>query len=447
MSTLQQATALHNQGKTAEAEIAYKAVLAKNPREADALLNLAVLLAARAEYTEAESLLKKMIAAHPKLPHGHFFHGNLLFQLGRYDAAIPPLTRAATLNPNDAEAARLLGSALDLCGRETEAITVFDRYCRLQPANAALTRFTMAQLHLRIGNYVQGWELYESRWQLAEYQSSIRGFTQPMWLGDVPVAGKTILIHPEQGFGDMLQFCRYAPLLEAMGARVIVETKAPLLALMRSLSPTLTLVKQGDPLPPFDLHCPVMSLPHAFKTTLDTIPATVPYLSPSAEKIAHWRSQLGPKTRPRIGLVWSGSLTSPVNVPRSVPFAELAPLLALPFEFHSLQKDFRPEERAAIEAMPELIRHGETVTSFEDTAAIIGEMDLVISTCTSLAHLTGALGKPLWMMLHDRADFRWLLTRNDSPWYPTARLFRQTKRDDWSNVIGSVIEALETLHS
>lgn len=479
---MQKAVALHQQGDLDGAEILYRGILEASPAEPDALLNLSTLHGQRGELEKAETLLAKLTLVHPKLAQGQFAFGNILFRQGKpkeaadrfaqavklapndlaahtnnaklqydtgnYAAAIPSLKFLLKRDPQNAEIELNLGMAHEFLDQYREAIDSYDRYRALVPAKWALATFTMAQHELLIGNYERGLELFEHRWQLDEFKPAIRQFGAPLWLGDENLKGKTILITPEQGFGDTLQFARYVPLLEKMGANVLLEVKPPLMSLTRSLSSTMTLIEHGKPLPHYDFHCPVMSLPRAFRTTLETIPNTVPYLSVSEEKKRHWSSKLGPKTKPRIGLVWSGAPTNFLNQRRSVPLAELVPLFELPFEFHSLQKDILVEDRLALSILTDqnkLQMHGETVETFEDTAAIVEEMDLIISTCTSLSHLAGSLAKPLWMLLSDRPDWRWHLGRSDSPWYPTAKLFRQRTRDDWSSVIEQVIEALNTL--
>lgn len=334
------------------------------------------------------------------------------------------------------------GMDLESAGNYLEAIAAYREYAALVPKDAPLVQFSIAQLLLLTGDYENGLPLYESRWQLDLNKQANR--LPNLWLGETDIAGKTLIIPTEQGFGDMLQFCRYVPMLEARGINVILEVKPTLQALLRSLSPIVTIYNPGDPVPHFDYYCPLMSLPYACRTTLATIPNTVPYLAPTAEAKARIHEQLGEKTKPRIGIVWSGSATNYLNARRSIPLTQLLPLFEFPFEFHSLQKEILPEDATTLQQLgAKLTLHGNAMASFDDTAALVEEMDLVISTCTSLAHLTGALAKPLWMLLSDRADWRWHLAREDSPWYPTARLFRQRTRDDWPSAISAVIEALK----
>lgn len=263
-------------------------------------------------------------------------------------------------------------------------------------------------------------------------------FSQPLWLGDQPIAGKTILIYPEQGMGDFMHFCRYVSLLEADAAKVILEVPSALISVISTLKGNFTLVEQGKPLPDFDLHCPIMSLPLAFKTSLATIPAEIPYLYADSQKRQRWRDLLGHQTIPRVGLVWAGSIGHKQDYKRSIPVQELQALLSLPMEFHALQKELRNDDLFLLGKYPQVHLHHNELTDFSDTAALIAELDLVISVDTSVAHLAGAMAKPVWILLPFAPDYRWLLERNDNPWYPTATLFRQTASGDWNGVIAEV---------
>jgi hypothetical protein len=297
-----------------------------------------------------------------------------------------------------------------------------------------------------LGEFEHGWKEYEWGWQCGE-RGHARKYTQPTWLGDFPITGKALLIHPEQGFGDLIQFSRYIPMLEKLGATIILEAPASLVGLMNSLSPKVKIIKEGDPFPHFDFVCPVMSLPFALKTTLESIPANIPYLSVSEFKKDFWKHKLGNKTKPRIGIVWSGSMTNRIdNNPcarRNIPLEQMNPLFDLPFEFHVLQKEFRPEDQSILAGLNHLHLHHDDLMDFSDTAALIEEMDLVISVCTSVAHLSGALGHPTWVLLPYSADYRWLVNRNDSPWYPTVAIFRTQSIGDWSSVISNIIVQLK----
>jgi Glycosyltransferase family 9 (heptosyltransferase) len=266
-----------------------------------------------------------------------------------------------------------------------------------------------------------------------------RHFPQPRWSGAEAIAGKTILVHSEQGFGDAIQFCRYVPLLAARGARVILEVERPLQGLMRELTGAAMVIAKGDPLPDCDLQCPLLSLPFAFGTTLETIPSATPYLIAPVPAAWTWQAKLGPKLgpnpRPRVGLAWSGRPTYKNDHIRSIGLRALLPLLAIDATFVSLQKDVRPDDAALLNERRDLLHFGDALADFSDTAALISQLDLVISADTSVAHLAGALARPVWILLPYVPDWRWLLERNDSPWYPTARLFRQSQNRQWDHVI------------
>ena len=277
-----------------------------------------------------------------------------------------------------------------------------------------------------------------------------------MWLGDGTLAGKTILLHCEQGLGDSLQFCRYTTLVARLGARVVLEVPPALRNLFAALDGVAELVVLGDPLPHFDCHCPLMSLPLAFGTTLTTIPADAPYLRADAAKVLRWRQRLGERRRPRVGLVWSGGFRPDqpelwaVNSRRNVPLSMLASLAGLALDFYSLQKGQPAEaELARLTASgwdgPHIADVSAELGDFSDTAALIEALDLVVSVDTSTAHLTGALGKPVWILNRFDTCWRWLLDRTDSPWYPTARLYRQPTAGDWGAVLAQVRADLAAL--
>jgi hypothetical protein len=240
----------------------------------------------------------------------------------------------------------------------------------------------------------------------------------------------------------MIQFSRYVPMARQRGAQVVIEAHAPLLALLRESFPEVTVVPRGDRLPPFDLHCPMLSLPLAFRTTLETIPASVPYLRAGDQHIARWRERLGPQARPRIGLAWSGSATLANDRNRSIGLAALAPLLDLDCDFVSLQKDVRESDAAALRERANLRHFDEALVDLRDTAALASLVDVVISVDTATAHVAGALGRKTWILLPFASDWRWLLDREDTPWYPSARLFRQPMRGDWEAVIARVASEL-----
>jgi Glycosyltransferase family 9 (heptosyltransferase) len=269
-----------------------------------------------------------------------------------------------------------------------------------------------------------------------------RNFAQPLWLGSNDVAGKTILLHGEQGFGDVIQFCRYVPLVAERAARVILEVPDSLHELVGTLSGSAQIVSRGEPLPQFDLHCPPLSLPLAFKTRLASIPSAIPYLRATPSAVRSWSARLGPRKHFSVGLVWSGRPDHKNDHNRSLKLSTLLPLLDCDASFISLQREVRPGDTAALKDRTDLLHFGDELNNFSDTAALISNLDLVISVDTSVAHLAGALGKPVWILLPYVPDWRWLLDREDTPWYPTARLFRQNHIRSWDDVITRVHDSL-----
>jgi hypothetical protein len=319
------------------------------------------------------------------------------------------------------------------------AIRDYEKAIELKPG-CPQANLSLAACRLASGDFERGWPAYEWRWTHRDAGRPDR--TRPLWLGTEPLAGKTILLYSEQGLGDTLQFCRYATLVAERGARVLLAVQPLLVALLKGLDGVSEIFAKGSPLPDYDFQCPLLSLPLAFQTRIDTIPAPRAYLHADKGSVRDWRAKLGPKLRPRVGLAWSGSPKNENDPGRSIPLRLFAPLMQLPVDFHGLQKEIRPEDRVAAEGFGGLTLHEE---DFVATAALVQEMDLVISVCSSIAHLAGALGKPVWVMLPQVPDWRWMFDREDSPWYPTAKLYRQERRGDWDGVIARVGKDLPAL--
>jgi hypothetical protein len=273
-----------------------------------------------------------------------------------------------------------------------------------------------------------------------------RGFSQPLWLDDRPIEGKTILLHSDEGLGDAIQFARYVTLVAALGAEVILEVPPPIQALLTGLpGVTKCIDHPSATLPAFDLHCPLGTLPLAFATRLDTIPFAQGYVpAPAAARVKAWQDRLGRRDRFRVGLVWSGNPDHRNDHNRSIALRELAPLLGCDVQFVSLQKGVRDQDRAVLGERQDIVDLTDELTDFSETAALLSCLDLVISVDTSVVHLAGALGVPVWTMLPFHPDWRWLLNRSDSPWYRSMRLFRQPKRGDWAGVVDSVRRELES---
>ena len=319
-------------------------------------------------------------------------------------------------------------------GRFEDAAASFDRAIALDPDYAdALWNKSLALILL--GDYEAGWRLFEWRWKRSDPGAEKpRDFGVAPWLGEVPVAGKTVMLHAEQGVGDSIQMLRYAPLLAAQGAKVTLIVPEALIELAATVEGLAAEPAPGGVMS-FDLHIPLMSLPLAMNARLDTVPQSTPYLSVPARAKAAWAERMGPAVRRRVGLAWAGNPDHGNDHNRSMAFEVLRPLLDEDVEFHSLLKAYRPGELEVLTADGRIHDHSASLASFSDTAALIDRMDMVVAVDTSSAHLAGALGKPFLLLLPFIPDCRWGLNRDDTPWYPTGRLLRQTAAGDWTGVI------------
>jgi tetratricopeptide (TPR) repeat protein len=363
--------------------------------------------------------------------------GNTLRELQRFEEALASYDRALKVQPDFAEALCSRGATLHELKRFDEALASYDRALKVRP-DYTETHFNEAICRLLTGDFDRGWEKNEWRWATEEHKKKKWNFAQPQWTGQGEIAGKTILLHSEQGFGDTIQFCRYVPRVASRGGRVILGVPSTLRELMSTLPGVAQIVSKGDPLPDFDIHCPLLSLPLAFGTRLETIPSATPYLRASAPVVMDWKVRLDQRNRPMIGLAWSGHPMHKNDHNRSISLRSLLPVLDIEATFVSLQKEVRVADTELLKERADILHFGDALGDFSDTAALISNLDLVISVDTSIAHLAGALAKPVWVLLPFVPDWRWLLDREDSPWYPTARLFRQDETRQWDNVIARV---------
>jgi tetratricopeptide (TPR) repeat protein len=437
--------ALYNRGRVLQdlnrqklALASYDRALALRPNFPEALSNRGNVLQALGRWAEAVENYDRALDLQPDSADALSNRGSALLRLNRYDEALASFDRAIALRPQHSGALSNRGLVLRQLHRFDEALKSFADAQAALPSNAE-AHFGEAEILLLRGDFARGWQKYEWRSRGQILRHAQRDFAQPKWSGQEEISGKTILLHAEQGLGDTIQFCRYAPLVAARGARVILEVQESLHELASGLGGVAEIVAAGSDLPDFDVQCPLLSLPLAFATNIETIPSTMPYLIASPQRVAHWNERLGKKHRPRIGLAWSGR-PRPAN--RSVPLELLLPLLDCEATFVSLQKEVRAEDAALLSGRSEILHFGDALKDFSDTAAVIANLDLVISIDTSVAHLAGALGKPIWILLSFTPDWRWLLERNDCPWYPTARLFRQRDAGAWAKVITQVDDAL-----
>jgi hypothetical protein len=414
-------------------------------------------------------LLDIVILLDPDFAEAYYKRGNALKTLGRLRLAIANYDKAIERKPDFAFAYCNRGVTQQALGMKAEALTSYDlaiahdpsdamshynralllqEYSRWDEVIASYDRavaidpsFADAQYNgslalLYCGHLEQGWRNYEWRWKNAARlgMGKSSDFSQPLWLGEHAVDGKRILLHSEGGLGDTVQFCRYAALAAARGAQVYLQLQPPLHGLLSSLEGVSTVIEKGTELPPFDCHCPLMSLPLAFGTTLETIPPPAKGLQVDRTKRARWDSLRTEPGSPRIGLVWSGNPDNANDQRRSIRLADWVRRLPAGYRYFRLQRDMRGDDRAVLESCSFISSVDEDVQDFMHIAAMCRCMDLVISVDTSLAHLSGTLGRPTWVMLPYIPDWRWLRGRDDSPWYPTMRLFRQESPGNWTDV-------------
>ena len=407
-------------------------------------LNLGEALWALGRSQEALAQYDRAIALEPGLAQAWANRGATLRLLDRHAEALEGLSRAITLDPAQADHLFNRGVVLRDLGCNEEACADQEAALALQP-DFHLAKLSAAYAHLALGRFERGWALYEARWQGPE------GYPLadiPMWSGQEPLDGKTILLRGEQGLGDTLQFCRYARKVNALGARVVLEVPAPLVRLLNGLEGVDEVIEHTVSPPPADCQALLMSLPFAFGTTLGTIPGETPYLAADPADVARWEARLGPRTRSRVGLVWSGGFRDEpglrwTNARRNIALERLAPLRGAEVDFISLQKGEPGEsELKALKARgwdgPDILEVMDQVSDFADTAALVQALDLVIAVDTSTAHLAGALGKPVWILNRYDSCWRWLTGRDNSPWYPSVRLFRQEGMSDWDAVVARV---------
>jgi len=440
--------ALHATGRFDEAISSFRNALQLAPDHPEILYNLANACLELGRLADALSAYNAALAHAPGHVGALVNRGNTLLRLNEPMTAIASYDTALAAMPGHPQILTNRGHALRRLNRPLEALADFKAALIAAPEFAE-ANFEAAMTHLTLGDFDTGWKEYEWRWKTGAFARHRRPFRAPPWLGDEPVEGKTILLHAEQGFGDTIQFVRYAPLLVSRGARVICEVQPELQPLLSQFT-DVTVIASGATRPAFDLHAPLLSLPLAFRTQAGTIPDALPYLAAPAERVAYWRDRL-PPDHPRMGLVWSGSPTHKNDANRSIALARLAPLFENPpmpglglqslglqslgFQSLSLQTELRDADRDTLRGLTNLVHLGEGIRDFADTAAIISLLDVVVAVDTAVAHLAGALGKPVVILLPYAADFRWMRGRDDTPWYPTAKLMRQPAFGDWDSVI------------
>ncbi|HTV48209.1 MAG TPA: tetratricopeptide repeat protein [Phycisphaerae bacterium] len=433
---------LRDKRQVDKAIAAYRRAIELNPNYAEARSNLGNALRNKGQLDEAIAAYQRAIALKPNYAEAHNNLGNALKDKGQLDEAISAYRRAIALKPDYAEAHNNLGNALRDKGQLDEAITTCSQAIVLKP-NDAEANYNLSLLLLLRGDFQQGWERYQWRSRCANFLSLRRNFTQPQWDGSA-LETRTLLLHTEQGFGDAVQFIRYLPLVVQRGGKIIIECQAALQRLFRTMSGKCQIVAKGESLPAFDLYCPLLSLPLVFGTTLENIPQTVPYLHTDVQEAKRWQDRVNEHSPGlKVGLVWAGNSTHKNDRNRSMKLSSLALLGQVSgVHFFSLQKGEAAAQARTPPAGLELVDWTDELKDFADTAALIANLDLVITVDTAVAHLAGAMGKRVWTLLPFIPDWRWMLGREDSPWYPTMRLFRQGIRGDWDGVIKRVVHAL-----
>jgi tetratricopeptide (TPR) repeat protein len=468
----------YQRGRLAEAVKLLSAAVQRNASSADALWNLGLAWHGLQHWEEALASYTAALALDPENPDLLNVHAVALLDVDRSQEALAQIDRVLNINPRHVEALGNRGNAFVKLNRPEEAIAAYDAALRLTGADAQLltnrahvfrrldrledavadlrkaialhpdfaeAHFELGMAQLALGDFENGWQAYERRWATVAFAGRRRSFKSPLWTGEQSLRGKTVLLHAEQGFGDTIQFARYAPMVAALGATVILEVQPELISLLSGTAGVARIIARGQKFPRFDLHCPLMSLPRAFKTGLATIPADLPYIEASDAQVQAWAQRL-PARRPLVGVAWAGHRSHGNDLNRSLPLACLAPIFhATTAQFIALQRELRPGDAEILREHPDVLNWGADLHDFADTAALIAQLDAVVSVDTAVAHLAGAMGKRLFLLLPYAADFRWLRARNDSPWYPTARLLRQPKFSDWESVVESLGAQLASL--
>jgi len=451
LALLEQARLARQEGRLEQAERACRRAIELDPRSAEAHWKLGAIQRERGDPGTAETTLRRALAVAPENLEVLLNLGTTLCALDRPAEALEFVARATRVAPGAAIAHANAGLTLAQCGREEEAVEAYARAVGLRP-DYAEARWNMAQLLLGLGRFEQGWQMFEARWQLAKYARQRPLPACPQWSGE-DLRGKRLFVHSEQGFGDTMQFLRYVELAAERGAEVILHVRPELRNIAATVRGVARLGILGEPVPECDYACPVMSLARGFGTALETIPRNVPYLTASEAAVEAWRRRLDPAATVNVGLVWSSGISSGLGkgfvesaVARSLPLAALAALGAVRgARFYSLQKGPPAAEADAAPAAMRLRNWSAELRDFVDTAALIRALDLVVTVDTSIAHLAGALGAPVWVLVNVPSSWRWLRNREDSPWYPTMRLFRQASPGDWRAPVAGVGAALAAL--
>lgn len=431
-------------GRLAEAEASYRRAVELQPDHARAHNNLGSVLHMQGRLEAALAAYRRALDLDPGLPQANQNYASIVRDTGALARAAEDYRRYTQANPGDALALNDLGNTLRELGRHDEALEAYAGALAVNPGLAE-AHFSRSFVQLLLGDYASGWKEYEWRWRIPAFNAPARRFTQPIWDGRA-LPGGTILLHAEQGLGDTLQFARYAQLVAQRCTQVVLECQPELKDLMRGVAGVQRVIGQGEALPAFAAHAPLMSLPGIFRTTLDSVPWNGPYVHADSRHVALWRDAVREQaTCVKVGLVWAGRPQQWDDRKRSVSLAMLAPLALDGIAFYSLQKGEAAAQAASPPAGMRLVDLSARIRDFSDTAALASLLDLVITIDTSVAHLGGAMGVPTWVLTAHAPDWRYHLGRADNPWYPSMRLFRQERDGDWSGAIAEAATALARL--
>lgn len=435
-------TALNKMGRIEEAISCYQKTVELVPNFAGGYINLGVIFFQTNRLDEAITYFRKAMQIDPNIAIAYFNMGNIYKSKEQPDEALKHYLKAIELDPNCAEFYFNAGVVFQAANQIDEALKYYDKTIELDPrfARAYLNK---SLIRLLSGDLRQGWKEYEWRWKLEEFYRLLPNTSKPIWNGD-DLNGLTLLLYAEQGFGDTIQFIRYVPLVAERGAIIIVECQKELTSLAGNVPGVSRVIAQGEKLPEFDTHCSLLSLPLIFDTTLETIPANVPYITVDRLILKKWKDKIGPdNSKMKVGLVWAGNPTNTTGMYRSCTLDNFSSLAQPDITFYSLQKGGPSIQAKNPPDGMRLFDYTDEINDFYDTAALIENLDLVISVDTAVAHLAGALGKPVWTLIPFAPDWRWMLNRGDSPWYPTMKLFRQSSPGDWDMVIAGIAEKLQ----
>ena len=422
---------LHLSKKFDEAEKLYEKILKKNSSYFSASNNLAAIYNFKKKHQKAKYLLEDVLKAQPKNIDAINNYGNSLKGLYHFEEALRFYEKAITLKPDFVDALNNKGNCLTSIGEIKEAIKTFEKALNINPRHVN-SNWNLGLLQLLIGDFEKGWKNYEWRKKKLLKNKYIQTSTIE-WLGQNSIENKKIYVYKEQGLGDYIQFSRYLFLIKKLGAKIILDTPSSLKPIINTLGIDFKFIYDLED-QNFDFYCSIMSLPYIFKTNLHNIPNKIPYLFVDKEKEQNWKEKIK-NNKKKIGLVWKGNSNNLTVLNRNINLKELIPILKLPFSFHSLQIEIEEDEKIIFKQFNNFFNHKKDILGFHETAALINNLDLVITIDTSIAHLAGALGKKVWILLPFIPDFRWMLNTDKSPWYPSAKLFRQTKFNSWDEVI------------